>query len=67
MRVLSNLFHEEQLLLIDIFRSKEVDHRQHLQIFKAIKERDTGGAARLMKSHLEGVREAIKRWNPEEE
>jgi len=61
--VLSNFFQKEQLLLIDIFNSKDEDHQTHVQIFKAIKAGDKELAKLIMKKHLEAVREAIENWD----
>jgi GntR family transcriptional repressor for pyruvate dehydrogenase complex len=60
--VLSNLFKNEQLLLLDIFSSKEEDYLQHIQILEAIKARDEIKAAALMKSHLQSVRKSVEDW-----
>lgn len=62
--VLAGLFRGEQQMLIDIYRSKESDHQQHVEIFEAIKNRNSDLSEALMQNHLEGVREAIVRWNP---
>jgi DNA-binding GntR family transcriptional regulator len=64
--VLHELFTDEQRLILGIFGSREEDHRDHLQIFKAIEQRDEALAVRRMRSHLESVREAIQRWDPED-
>ncbi len=63
--VLTSLFRNEQRLLIDIFRSVETDHEQHLEILHAIENRNDALAKRLMFAHLDGVRSAILRWEPE--
>jgi GntR family transcriptional repressor for pyruvate dehydrogenase complex len=64
--VIVKLFQKEQRLLIDIFHGKKLDHRQHLEIFAAIKKRNEKKAVQLMRSHLIGVRKAILRWAPKE-
>jgi GntR family transcriptional repressor for pyruvate dehydrogenase complex len=64
--VLHELFTEEQRLILGIFGSREEDHRDHLQILKAIEQRDEALAVKRMRSHLESVREAIQRWDPED-
>lgn len=63
--VVTRLFAHEQRVIIDIFRSKETDHQQHVEIFEAIRERDRERARSLMHAHLNGVRDAILHWNPE--
>ncbi len=62
--VLGNLFQQEQRLILDIFGSREQDHREHVQIFEALQQRDVRLACERMRAHLEGVREALQRWNP---
>ncbi len=62
--VITRLFAHEQRVIIDIFRSKETDHRQHVEIFEAIREKERERARALMHAHLAGVRDAILRWNP---
>ena len=60
--VISKLFRSEQRIIIEIFKYREEDYRQHLEIFSAIKEHDVNKAVDLMRSHLESVREAILKW-----
>lgn len=64
--VLHDLFMEEQRLIIGIFGSREEDHTDHLKILDAIEQRDEALAVTRMRSHLETVREAIQRWDPED-
>ena len=64
--VIIKLFQKEQRLIIDIFHGKKLDHQQHLEIFGAIKNRNEKKAVELMRSHLNGVREAVSRWAPQE-
>jgi GntR family transcriptional repressor for pyruvate dehydrogenase complex len=63
--VLAELFTNEQRLILDIFGSRERDHREHVGILKAIEARDEKLAVRRMKKHLEGVEAAVLRWDPE--
>ncbi|HEU4995659.1 MAG TPA: FadR/GntR family transcriptional regulator [Gemmatimonadaceae bacterium] len=63
--VLQELFTNEQRLILDIFGSRKRDHREHLAILKAIEERDEKLAVKRMRRHLEGVEEAVQRWDPE--
>jgi GntR family transcriptional regulator, transcriptional repressor for pyruvate dehydrogenase complex len=63
--VLHEIFTGEQRLILDIFGSREDDHRDHVQILKAIERRDEALAVERMRSHLESVHAAIQRWDPE--
>jgi len=65
LEVLSNLFIDEQRLILDIFGSREQDHAEHLGILDALRRRDGALAVQRMRAHLEGVREALLRWDPE--
>jgi len=62
--VVTKLFQSEQRLIIEIFKYREVDYSQHIEILKAIQDHHVDTSVSLMRSHLEGVRESIKRWNP---
>jgi GntR family transcriptional repressor for pyruvate dehydrogenase complex len=64
--VLKDLFTSEQRLILGIFGSRERDHQEHLAILAAIEERDETLAVERMRTHLEGVREAVRRWDPEQ-
>ena len=64
LEVLSSLFQQEQRLILDIYGSREQDHREHLHILAALRSRDVVQAVARMRAHLEGVREALIRWNP---
>lgn len=61
--VVTKLFRLEQRLIIDIFRHKEKDYIQHLEIFDAIRKHDAKKTGILMRAHLESVREAIRAWH----
>jgi len=63
--VLHDLFTDEQRLILGIFGSREDDHKDHVQILKAIERRDEALAVERMRSHLEGVHASIQRWDPE--
>ena len=63
--VLGDLFTAEQRVILGIFGSRERDHREHVGILDAIERRNGALAARRMRAHLEGVRDAIARWDPE--
>ena len=64
--VLHDLFTAEQRLILDIFGSREADHAGHLDILDAIERRDEELAVERMRAHLESVRAAILRWNPDD-
>jgi GntR family transcriptional regulator, transcriptional repressor for pyruvate dehydrogenase complex len=64
--VLHDLFTDEQRLILNIFGSREADHRGHLEILEAIERRDEALAVERMRAHLESVHAAILRWNPED-
>ena len=64
--VLHEIFTEEQRLILGIFGSREDDHKDHVQILKAIEDRDEALAVERMRSHLESVHAAIQRWDPED-
>ena len=64
--VLQDLFTEEQRLILGIFGSRARDHQEHLAIFEALEKRDEALAVERMRTHLEGVQEAVKRWDPED-
>ena len=64
--VLHDLFTGEQRLILNIFGSREEDHRGHLEILEAIERRDEALAVERMRAHLESVHAAILRWNPED-
>jgi GntR family transcriptional repressor for pyruvate dehydrogenase complex len=66
LEVLSNLFREEQRLIIDIHGSRRRDHDEHLAILDALEQHDAVRAAERMRAHLEGVRAVLERWRPEQ-
>jgi len=61
--VLANLFQREQRLILDIHGSRARDHREHVRILDALRQRDPALAAKRMRSHLDGVRDALLRWD----
>lgn len=63
--VLQDLFMEEQRVILDIFGSRERDHREHLLILEAIEKRDETLGVERMRAHLEGVADSVRRWDPE--
>jgi GntR family transcriptional repressor for pyruvate dehydrogenase complex len=64
--VLQDLFMEEQRVILDIFGSRERDHREHVLILEAIEKRDVVLGLERMRAHLEGVADAIRRWDPDQ-
>lgn len=66
LEVLSNLFGREQRIILDIHGSREKDHTEHLGILEALRARDTALAEQRMREHLEGVREVLLQWDPDE-
>lgn len=66
LKVLHELFTDEQRLILGIFGSREADHRDHLAILEAIERRDEALAVERMRAHLESVHASILRWNPED-
>jgi GntR family transcriptional repressor for pyruvate dehydrogenase complex len=63
--VLQDLFREEQRLILGIFGSRERDHKEHLAILEALERRDEELTVERMRTHLEGVQNAVLRWDPE--
>jgi len=64
--VLHDLFTDEQRLILGIFGSRERDHQEHLEILAALEARDEAVGVERMRKHLQGVEEAVARWNPED-
>ena len=64
--VLSKLFQKEQRLILDIYGSREQDHREHAGLLDAIRQREPELAERRMRSHLGGVRDVLLRWDPDQ-
>lgn len=61
LEVLSNLFRNEHRIILGIYGSRRQDHTEHLDILEAIRGRRETLAAERMRTHLEGVREALLR------
>lgn len=62
--VLVELFSAEQRMILGIF-SRERDHAEHLGILAAIEARDEAVCVERMRAHLQGVEDALRRWDPE--
>jgi GntR family transcriptional regulator, transcriptional repressor for pyruvate dehydrogenase complex len=65
--VLMSLYRDEQKILLHVYRSKEEDHKQHIEIFEALRDKNETLALERIKHHLIGVRESIQGWNPTEQ
>jgi GntR family transcriptional repressor for pyruvate dehydrogenase complex len=65
LNVLHELFVEQQRLILSIFGSRERDLAEHLSILDAIDQRNEALAVERMRTHLEGVKGAVERWDPE--
>ena len=63
--VLSSLFEQEQRVILDIYGSRQKDHREHEGILKALAARDERAAVKRMTAHLEGVRKVLLNWDPQ--
>ena len=66
LQVLAELFTREQRLILSIYHSRERDHREHVEIFEALEQKDEALSVELMRRHLEGIRDVLLRWNPEQ-
>ena len=62
--VLRELFKHEQLMILDIFGSRERDHEGHVAILEALERRHASLAVERMRRHLQGVLEAVQQWDP---
>jgi GntR family transcriptional repressor for pyruvate dehydrogenase complex len=63
LELLSNLFRDELRIILGIYGSRREDYNQHVGIFTSIREKDEIVAAQRMRTHLEGVRSALVRWD----
>jgi GntR family transcriptional repressor for pyruvate dehydrogenase complex len=63
--VLRELFAREQRLILNIFDSRERDHQGHLGILEALEQRNAALGVERMRKHLQGVLDAVQRWDPE--
>lgn len=66
LKVLSNLFEDEQRGILDVYGSRKKDYSEHRDILEAIRLGDESLARTRMREHLEGVREMIQRWDPDQ-
>lgn len=65
LEVLTNVFQEEQRVILSIYGSREKDHYQHIEIVEALEAHDADLAVERMRAHLEGVRNVLLKWDPE--
>ena len=63
--VLSKLFQEEQRAILNIYGSREQDHREHAGLLDALRQRDPALAEQRMRDHLGGVRDVVLQWDPD--
>jgi len=64
LEVLSNLFRNEQQLILNIHGSRESDHQEHGEILEALRSRQSELAISRMRTHLERVRDKLLAWEP---
>jgi GntR family transcriptional repressor for pyruvate dehydrogenase complex len=62
---LTDLFREEQRMILDVSASRHRDLSEHLRILEALDAGDEEEAVRRMRAHLEWVRTAIDAWDGE--
>lgn len=62
--VLATLFQKEQRVILDLYGSREQDHREHEGLLDAIRQRDAALAEQRMRDHLGGVRDVVLQWDP---
>lgn len=65
LEVMTSLFTREQRAILDIQNSRADDHRQHVDIYRALRSRDAQRARELMREHLAKVRADLEQWNPD--
>jgi GntR family transcriptional repressor for pyruvate dehydrogenase complex len=57
---LIDVYAREQLVIMALYDARAQDHREHLEIFEAIRNRDPNLASDLMTRHLDGVVRVIE-------
>lgn len=62
--VLSDLFQEEQRMILGIHGFWQQDYAEHVGILQALEAGDEDEAVERMRAHLQGVREVLVRWEP---
>lgn len=66
LEVLRSLFQTEQQMILNIYGSRQKDHREHQGILEALRQRDEELVVKRMRTHLQGVREVLLRWDPDQ-
>lgn len=66
LEVLRSLFQHEQQVILRIYGSRQKDHVEHVGILDALEQRDEALVVQRMRAHLEGVREVLRQWDPED-
>jgi GntR family transcriptional repressor for pyruvate dehydrogenase complex len=61
LEALLDLYANERMVILQLFDNRERDHREHVEIFDALRARDGDRAAECMRTHLEGVRAVLAR------
>lgn len=56
---LLEIYSFEQLAIISFYDNRIRDHREHLEVFAAIRDRNSGLARERMRRHLQGVRSVV--------
>jgi GntR family transcriptional repressor for pyruvate dehydrogenase complex len=57
---LLDLYAGERMVILQLFDNRERDHREHVGIFDALRDRRADLAAGRMQEHLEGVRSVLE-------
>jgi GntR family transcriptional regulator, transcriptional repressor for pyruvate dehydrogenase complex len=65
LEVLTNVFHDEQRVILGIYGQRGKDHHEHVGILEALERKDTNLAVQRMREHLEGVRNVLLRSGPD--
>lgn len=58
--LLIDVYSSEQLAITSLYNARAEDHREHLEIFAALRERDSVRVADLMRRHLAGVKAVVE-------
>jgi GntR family transcriptional repressor for pyruvate dehydrogenase complex len=58
--LLIDLYSSEQLAITSLYNARVEDHREHLEILAALRERDPDRVAELMRRHLAGVKAVVE-------
>ena len=57
---LIDIYAKEQLVILALYDARDEDHREHLGIFEAIRDRKPIRASQLMTKHLDGVYRVVE-------